>query len=91
MAPRVGVDLWGFATSDGRSVLRALEYLLPWSDPQAKWPHAQITPAPWSTFARLLSLAYERTGDRRHAEAWTRLPPEAREDPENALLHPITP
>lgn len=89
LGERVGVDLWGFATPDGRSVLRALDYLLPFSSPQAKWPHAQITPPPWSTFARLLGLARERTRDPRYAEAWARLPRGAREDADNTLRFPL--
>ncbi len=41
----VDVDLWGFATADGRSIRRALEYLEPYvRNPPAPWPHRQITP-----------------------------------------------
>jgi hypothetical protein len=86
LGDRVGVDLWSFETKDGRSLRRALDYLLPYADPSKKWPHAQITPAPWSTFARLLQIASVRFGDPRYTEAATRLPPEARDDVENLLL-----
>jgi hypothetical protein len=86
LGDRVGVDLWSFETPDGRSLRRALDYLLPYADPSTKWPHAQITPAPWSTFARLLQIASVRFGDPRYAEAAKRLPPEARDDTENLLL-----
>lgn len=38
-----GVDLWDFHTSDGRSMLAALNYLLPFAFGQKPWPYQQIT------------------------------------------------
>ena len=89
LGDRVGVDLWSYQTPDGRSLRRALEYLMPFADPQVKWPHAQIAPAPWPTLDKLLRLAFERTGEPRYAEAHGRLPAEAQTDPDNVLLRPV--
>lgn len=37
-----GVDLWHYETKDGRSILKAAEYLAPFADPQRKWTHQHI-------------------------------------------------
>lgn len=39
-----GVDLWHYQTADGRSILRAVQYLAPYADPKRKWAHQQIHP-----------------------------------------------
>ena len=43
MAERVGVDLWNFSTADGRSIRKALDFLVPYvKAPPAPWPYQQI-------------------------------------------------
>jgi hypothetical protein len=37
-----GVDLWAFQTEDGRSIRKALDYLLPFAAGDRKWPHRQL-------------------------------------------------
>ncbi len=39
----LGVDLWTFETKDGRGLRKALDYLAPYVDPAAQWPHEQIS------------------------------------------------
>ncbi len=39
---KVGVDLWHYQTTDGRSLLKALEFVAPYADPAKKWPYQQI-------------------------------------------------
>ena len=39
LGDRVGVDLWDFETSDGRSIRKALEYLAPFAFEDQKWPY----------------------------------------------------
>jgi hypothetical protein len=62
LAEHVGVDLWGHATADGRSLRAALRYLAPYIDPAKKWPKRDIHPGDTS---RLLPLFAEalRHGD----------------------------
>jgi hypothetical protein len=42
LGDRVGVDLWNYRTQDGRSLRRALDYLVPFADGRQPWPHPQI-------------------------------------------------
>jgi hypothetical protein len=43
LGEHVGVDLWNYETKDGRSLRKALEFLIPYIDPQTKWPWQQIS------------------------------------------------
>jgi hypothetical protein len=57
LARGVGVDLFAYTTSDGRSIRKALDYMLPYADPAKKWPGAQITPPKHDEFVELLRRA----------------------------------
>jgi hypothetical protein len=37
-----GVDLWHYQTTDGRSILKAVEFIAPYADPKREWPYKQI-------------------------------------------------
>jgi hypothetical protein len=37
-----GVDLWHYQTADGRSILKAAEFMAPFADPDRAWPYQQI-------------------------------------------------
>lgn len=37
-----GVDLWHYQTADGRSLLKALEYMASYANPEKVWPDKQI-------------------------------------------------
>jgi Alginate lyase len=37
-----GVDLWHYQTADGRSILKAIEFMAPYADPKRAWPYKQI-------------------------------------------------
>ncbi len=43
MAEKVGVDLWNYETSDGRSIRRAYEFLVPYIMKTKSWSWDQIT------------------------------------------------
>jgi len=42
LGEKVGVDLWHFQTSDGRSLRAALDFLAPYVDASRKWPYPQL-------------------------------------------------
>ena len=42
LGQQVGVDLWHFKTTDGRSIRAALDYLLPYGLGEKPWPYKQL-------------------------------------------------
>lgn len=42
LGDRVGIDLWGFQTADGRSIRKALEFLYPFANGSKKWTYQQL-------------------------------------------------
>jgi hypothetical protein len=42
LGERVGVELWSFQTADGRSIRRALDFLVPIAIDQAKWQYQEL-------------------------------------------------
>jgi Alginate lyase len=38
-----GVDLWHYETADGRSILKAVEFMAQYADPNREWPYKQIS------------------------------------------------
>lgn len=53
----VGVDLWNFETADKRSIKRAIDWLVPFTDEKNKWTHQQIKPRTFELTTRLLRIA----------------------------------
>jgi hypothetical protein len=46
MAGRLGVDLWGWRSADGRSLRAAFDFVVPYIHSPSHWPHQQIKPVP---------------------------------------------
>jgi Alginate lyase len=42
LGERAGVDLWNYRTADGRSISKALDYLIPFGLGKRKWEHQQL-------------------------------------------------
>lgn len=52
LAERLGVDLWGYESADGRSVRRSLEFMVPYMVGEKEWPHKQIDKPRYEWFAQ---------------------------------------
>lgn len=52
-----GVDLWHYKTADGRSLLKAVEFVAPYANPEKEWPYQQIHKASRSDLADVLLQA----------------------------------
>jgi hypothetical protein len=86
LGEKVGVDLWHFETADGRSIRKALEWLVPFAQGQA-WPYAQITPRSPRDLAPLLREAAVRYREPRYEALAVQIAGIPRDD-RLRLLHP---
>ena len=57
LSQNVGVDLWHYQTADGRSILKAAEFLGKYADSGQKWPFQQIHPITRGSFSEALLRA----------------------------------
>ena len=71
----VGVDLWHATTSDGRSLQKAIDYLIPYASSDAKWPHQQIGgPFPKDALYPIIRIAAVKYPDARYRELAAKIP-----------------
>jgi hypothetical protein len=87
LAENVGVDLWNFETPDGRSIRKALDFLLPFAAGDQKWPYQQLGGFSPQTLAPVVRRAALKYPDVQY-RLWLATIPE--EDPANRshLLRP---
>jgi len=57
LGEHVGMDLWHFATPDGRSIRAALDWLIPYGVDRRPWPYEQISEFDCSRWVPLLRRA----------------------------------
>lgn len=76
LAENVGVDLWSFQTKDGRSIRKALDYLLPFATGEKKWEVKQITPVQPDDLAPLLIIAADKFDSAQYRNTALKLDPE---------------
>jgi hypothetical protein len=58
-----GVDLWHYQTPDGRSIKKAIDYLMPFVTEEKKWGYQQINSYKTYDFYRLLLIAADKFKD----------------------------
>ena len=64
-----GVDVWHFATKDGRSLRKAIDYMLPFALGHKAWPYKQIEPPNWGGLASVCRRAANAYHERAYEEA----------------------
>src|SRR6185436_10812808 len=74
LGENVGVDLWNYKAADGRSIRRALDYLVPFAFGENKWPHQQLGEWPPEMLFPLLRRAAARFGDQRYQALIAKIP-----------------
>jgi hypothetical protein len=90
MAERVGVDLWNFQTADGRSIRKALDFMVPYvKTPPEPWPYQQIVKMDRSELAPIYRQAAVAYRDAAYERMLAQLPGVDRA--QFQLLHPAAP
>lgn len=74
LGDQVGVDLWNYQTTDGRSIRKALDWLVPYATGEQKWEQKQITPLRHNLIAPLLRRAAIAYKDDRYEQLLKKLP-----------------
>jgi hypothetical protein len=75
LGDRAGVDLWRYATPDGRSLRTAILYLVPFALGDQKWSAQQINGFNGATVFPLLRRAAPRYDDAEFRAITARIPP----------------
>jgi len=57
ISANAGIDLWHYETPDGRSIRKAIDWMMPFYDGTKKWEHQQITEWSPDDAIRMLTLA----------------------------------
>jgi hypothetical protein len=84
LGDRVGVDLWHFETKDGRSIRKALDWLIPYATGEKKWEYEQLGSLRGESLAPLLRRAAVAYHEERYERLIDKLP--RRGDVGTALL-----
>jgi Alginate lyase len=71
----VGVDLWNYQTHDGRSIRKALDFLVPFALGEKKWPYQQLGDWPPQMLFSLIRRAAEKYDDLQIKSLLTKVPP----------------
>ncbi len=73
LGERLGLDLWRFETPDGRSLRKAVDFILPYGTGQ-DWPYKQISPREFDVFHALLRQAAFKYQRKEYREAGRKVP-----------------
>jgi hypothetical protein len=87
LGERVDVNLWQFVTHDGRSIRKAVDFMMPYTKtPPEKWPYSQIVSLNRSELAAVFRLAGIAYQDSRYEKIVSDLP-----DSESAMFQLMYP
>ena len=76
LAEKIGLDIWNYSTEDGRSIRKALDFLIPYGIGEKEWAYQQITgwQGPNELFFSLLLRAADVYHDEKYEETANSLP-----------------
>ena len=80
-------DLWDFQTRDGRSIRKALDYLVPFATGERKWTAEQIADVNWKELIPELLAAADKYQFPNYKIAAAKLDPNANQSLDALLLH----
>jgi hypothetical protein len=63
LGDRVGINLWHFQTGDGRSLRKAIDFLVPYALGKKQWMWKQIAPPEFERMYPILKLASDHLND----------------------------
>jgi Alginate lyase len=86
LGENVGVDLWTYQTSDGRSIRKALDFLLPFALGERKWAYQQLGDWPPQMLFPLIRRAAAKYNDQQYRLVVAKLPNIDEADRSNLLL-----
>jgi hypothetical protein len=86
LGKQVDVDLWSFETKDGRSIRKALDWLIPYATGEKKWAYEQIKDLQGGSLAPLLRRAAVAYHEPAYEKLLAKLP--GREGGVSLLLYP---
>jgi len=69
LGERIGVNLWEFKTKDGRSIRKAIDFMVPYALERKKWTWAQISPFHAGRMYFALTIAAVRWKDKSYEDA----------------------
>ena len=75
LGENVGVNLWEYHTKDGRSLRKALDFLIPFVSGERKWPYKQIVEYRKEEISPLLAMASVKYHEQRHLDLARKLDP----------------
>ena len=84
----LGVDLWHFETNDGRSIGKAVDYLLPYALGEKKWLNTQIEPQRPDRLYPILLIAATRFQETKYRSACAKLFNQSMQEKRSYLLLP---
>jgi hypothetical protein len=71
---RVGLDLWTYQTDDGRSLRKAIDWLLPYATGEKQWEYQQIRSRKMRETATVLRRAANAYNDPKYEQAIEKIP-----------------
>ena len=86
LGENVEVDLWNYQTGDGRSIRKALSFLMPFAFGEKKWPYQQLGGWPPQMLYSLLRRASDRYTDPQIVTTVSKLPAVEAIDRRNLLV-----